>query len=113
RELSMFTIQPTLSFLVFLLLVCIASAREIKFPGKRAAGFLVDQPIEKRLTPDLSRINDPKNWHVINAVAETAVEDGKQVVRLKPRGKATTPSDIGLALVEGVEFAEGSLEIDL
>jgi hypothetical protein len=68
---------------------------------------------EKLIAPDLSRINDGKIWSVINADCETAKEDGKQVVRLKPKGKATTPSDIGLALVEGLEFAEGTLEIDL
>ena len=59
------------------------------------------------------QINDGKIWSVINADCDTAVEDGKRVVRLKPKGKANTPSDIGLALVEGVEFAEGTLEIDL
>ncbi len=106
-------IHRTLSFVASLLLVGIASAEESKFTGKRIAGFLSDRPIEKVITPDLSRINDTKNWSVINAFTEVAVEDGKPVVRLKPRGKATTPSDIGLALVERVEFSEGSLEIDL
>ena len=65
------------------------------------------------IAPDLSRINDGKIWRVINADSNTAMEDGKRVVRLKPKGKANTPSDIGLALVEGLEFAEGTLEIDL
>lgn len=68
---------------------------------------------ERVIAPDVSRINDEKTWSVINANCETAMEDGKQVVRLKPKGTANTPSDIGLALVEGVEFAEGTLEIDL
>jgi len=106
-------IHRTLSFVASLLLVCITSAAEVKFTGKRSVSFLFNQPIEKVITPDLSRMNDPKNWSVINAFTKVAVEDGKPVVRLKPRGKATTPSDIGLALVEGVEFFEGSLEIDL
>jgi hypothetical protein len=65
------------------------------------------------LAPDLSRINDGKVWSVLNADGDTAVEDGKRVVRLKPKGKANTPSDIGLALVGGLEFAAGTLEIDL
>jgi Domain of Unknown Function (DUF1080) len=68
---------------------------------------------DKAITPDLSKINDPKRWSVINASSETATEEGEQVVRLKPRGKSNTPSDIGLALIEGVEFTEGTLEIDL
>ena len=65
------------------------------------------------IAPDLSRIDDAKVWTVINADCDTAMEDGKRVVRLRPKGKANTPSDIGLALVEGLEFAEGTLEIDL
>jgi len=68
---------------------------------------------EKVFAPDLSRINDGKIWTVINADCETAKEDGKQVIRMAPKGVAKTPSDIGLALVEGLEFAEGTLEVDL
>jgi thiol-disulfide isomerase/thioredoxin len=68
---------------------------------------------EKAITPDLSQISDRKVWTVINADCESAMEDGKRVVRLRPKGTANTPSDIGLALVGGVEFAEGTVEIDL
>ncbi len=68
---------------------------------------------EKAIAPDLSQINDGKVWSVINADCNTAMEDGKRVVRLTPKGKANTPSDIGLAVLEGLEFAEGTLEVDL
>ncbi len=68
---------------------------------------------EKVIAPDLSQINDGKVWSVINAEADTAIEDGKRVIRLKPKGTANTPSDIGLAVVEGLDLAEGMLEIDL
>jgi hypothetical protein len=68
---------------------------------------------EKVIAPDVTKINDTKIWSVINADCDTAIEDGKRVVRLKPKGTANTPSDIGLALVEGLEFTEGSLEVDL
>jgi hypothetical protein len=68
---------------------------------------------ERAIAPDLSRINDGKTWSVINADCDTAIENGKRVVRVKPKGLANTPSDIGLALVEGLEFTEGTLEIDL
>jgi hypothetical protein len=68
---------------------------------------------EKVIAPDLSRINDGKTWNVINAVCQAEAEDGRPVVHLKPKGKAKTPSDIGLALVEGIEFNEGTLELDL
>jgi len=46
---------------------------------------------EKVIAPDLSRINDGKIWSVINADCDTAIEIGKRVVRLKPKGKANTP----------------------
>jgi len=68
---------------------------------------------EKLIAPDVSQINDGKFWSVINADCDTAIEDGKRVVRMKPKGKAIAGSNVGLALVEGVEFAEGTLEIDL
>lgn len=68
---------------------------------------------EKATLPDLSKINDGKTWTVINADCDTAAEDGNRVVRLKPKGIANTPSDIGLALVEGPAFVEGTIEVDL
>jgi len=68
---------------------------------------------EKVIAPDLSQINDGKTWTLLNAECDPAMEDGKRVVRLKPKGRVNTPSNIGLALVEGLEFAEGTLEIDL
>ena len=68
---------------------------------------------EKAIAPDLSRIDDAKAWNVINADCTAAMEDGRRVVRLKPRGHVPSGSNIGLALVEGLEFAEGTLEVDL
>jgi hypothetical protein len=68
---------------------------------------------DKVVTPDVSQIHDAKIWTVINADCDTEKEDGKHVVHMRPKGLANTPSDIGLALVEGVEFGEGTLEIDL
>jgi hypothetical protein len=68
---------------------------------------------ENTIAPDLGKINDAKIWKLINATAETALEDGQQVVRLKPMGVAKTSSDIGLALAGGLEFDHGVVEIDL
>jgi hypothetical protein len=68
---------------------------------------------ESVIAPDLSRINDGKNWIVINAESSAAKEAGKSIVYLKPKGEVTPASNIGLAVVEGVEFVEGTLEIDL
>jgi hypothetical protein len=68
---------------------------------------------EKVIAPDLSRINDAKSWSVVNADSSTASEQGNRVVRLQPKGRVFRGSNIGLALVEGLEFAEGTLEVDL
>jgi hypothetical protein len=69
---------------------------------------------EKAIAPDLAKINDGKNWKVINADSDTAIEDGKRVVRLTPKGgDIPGASNTGFALVEGVAFSEGTLEIDL
>jgi hypothetical protein len=69
---------------------------------------------EKAISPDLAKVNDGKTWSVINAISKPAVEDGKSVVHLAPKGgDFPDRSNIGLALVEGVPFAEGTLEIDL
>ena len=57
---------------------------------------------EPAAATDVAQIIDGKIWTVINAECTSAMEDGKRVVRLKPKGKAKTPSDIGLALVDGV-----------
>lgn len=63
--------------------------------------------------PALAKVNDGKSWRVIHADATTAIEGGKPVVHLKPHGDPNVGSNIGLALVEGAEFTEGVLEIDL
>jgi hypothetical protein len=67
----------------------------------------------KAVAPDLSRINQGKAWKLINADCATVMEEGKRVVRVRPKVIAPTGSSIGLAVVEGLEFVEGSLEIDL
>ena len=68
---------------------------------------------EEVITPNLSQINDGKSWSLIDARCTTAMEKGKAAVRLQPKAKVDTPSNIGLALVEGLEFDEGILEVDL
>jgi len=68
---------------------------------------------EKALAPDLSGISDPTYWNIVNAEASTAIEHGRSVVHLKPKAKTSAPSNIGLALVQGLEFAEGIVELDL
>ena len=55
--------------------------------------------------------DDATRWRLVDATADTATE--KHVVRLTPKGDAAVGSNIGLALVEGVAFGEGTLEVDL
>ena len=72
------------------------------------------QEKDKTIAPDLSQIDDGKVWRAINAECEAAKEEGKTVVRLMPKsGNKPQGSNVGLALVEGLEFAEGTVEIDL
>src|SRR5581483_7687111 len=68
---------------------------------------------ERAITPDLAQIKDGKTWNVINAEFNTFVEEGKRVVQLKPKGESRKGSLLGMALVEGLEFAEGTIDIDL
>ncbi|HEV8002662.1 MAG TPA: hypothetical protein VGP63_22435 [Planctomycetaceae bacterium] len=68
---------------------------------------------EKVITPDLARISDAKVWGVLNATIEATRDGGKSVVRVEPRINPQKPSNVGLAVVEGLEFAEGTLEVDL
>src|SRR5262249_52488045 len=56
---------------------------------------------------------DEKSWRLFNADFETATENGKSVVRMKPKIILKKPGNIALALVEGLEFGEGVIEIDL
>jgi hypothetical protein len=65
------------------------------------------------IRPDISRIDDSHTWSVANAESHAAVEDGKQVLRLAPVGGNHQGSNIGMALVAGVTFAEGAIDVDL
>jgi hypothetical protein len=84
---------------------CLLGAWSTDVPAVIASGRVV--------TPDLSHINDGTSWRLINANSDLSMQQGKSVVRLNAKGKPNTPSNVGLALVEGVDFAEGTLEIDL
>jgi hypothetical protein len=69
---------------------------------------------QKAIAPELGKIHDGKSWSVINADADKSIDGGRSVVRLTPKGDPNAPgSNIGLALLEGVELGEGTLEIDL
>jgi len=61
---------------------------------------------------NLSTINDGKSWKVTHAAVETLETDGKQAVRLIAEGDSAN-GIVGLALPPGVEFSEGTIEVDL
>jgi hypothetical protein len=65
------------------------------------------------IRPDVTRIEDPKTWSVANVESHAAVEDGRHVLRLAPVGGNRKGSNVGLALVTGVTFAEGAIDVDL
>jgi len=67
----------------------------------------------KEIVPDLSKINDTTTWSVINGEPRFTVEDGIRAVRLFPPGGNRPGSNVGMALLEGVEFGEGSIDVDL
>ena len=67
----------------------------------------------KEIVPDLSKINDATTWSVTNGEPHFAAEDGIGVARLFPPGGNRPGSNVGMALVEGVEFSEGTIDVDL
>lgn len=67
---------------------------------------------EKAITPDLGKIADGKSWKVYNATPKAVDLEGRHAVRLKAKGDSAE-GIIGLALVEGVEFTTGTIEIEL
>lgn len=75
-----------------------------------ALSFADDKPV----TPDLSKFGDPKVWELINGHARTGRQDGGTVLRLDPIGGNTQgQSNIAFALVQGVAFETGVIEVDL
>ena len=65
------------------------------------------------LRPDVTRIGDATAWSVVNAESQVALDGGRQVVKLAPSGGNRKGSNVGMALVSGVTFAEGVIDVDL
>lgn len=69
---------------------------------------------ETVVAPDLGKIADGKTFKLVNLDAEVVREDGKQFVRLKAKGREQgNGSNAGVALVDGLEFKQGTIEVDL
>src|SRR4051794_4357186 len=71
---------------------------------------LVEDP---SLAPDLSKLDDPKTWTLINVNASSSTEEGQPIAHLDPIGGNRKGSNFGLAIVEGATFDTGTIEIDL
>jgi hypothetical protein len=65
------------------------------------------------LLPALDQLGDGKSWRLVNAEFETFRRDGQSAVRLRPKGEPGPGSLVGMALIEGLPFAEGAIDIDL
>jgi hypothetical protein len=65
------------------------------------------------LRPDVTRIDDAGAWSVRNSESHTALEDGRHVLKLAPIGGNRKGSNVGMALVANMTFAEGSIDVDL
>jgi hypothetical protein len=63
--------------------------------------------------PDISKLDDPAMWLVANADSHASSDAGKRQVRLAPIGGNRKGSNVGLALVAGLSFAEGAIDVDL
>lgn len=63
--------------------------------------------------PDLAKFGAPGQWVVLNGETSTAVEGGVRVARLSPIGGNRQGSNFALALVDGLKFREGTIEVDL
>ena len=75
-----------------------------------AAGHAQDQVV----APDLARIADGKSWKLAGADAQFVQEDGRQAVHLQTKAKASDNVDhAAAALVEGLVFRQGTIEVDL
>jgi len=71
--------------------------------------FANDTPI----APDLSKIGETNLWKVLNGHARVANEDGRAVLYFDPiGGDKPGGSNIALALVQGVTFETGVIEVD-
>jgi hypothetical protein len=67
---------------------------------------------EKVVTPDVGTLAAGKGWTVHHATAEAAEAGGRRAVRLTAGGDSANGT-VGLALADGVEFATGTIEVDL
>jgi len=73
-------------------------------PSRRAEALVV---------PDLGRIADAQAWRLINGEVHLSTQRDRPSVRLSPIGGNRQGSNLAMALVRGVPFTQGLIEVDL
>jgi hypothetical protein len=78
--------------------------------------FVVQPPAAsgqgKTIVPDMAKIGDGAVWSIDHADVETLETAGRRAVRLTAHGDSAN-GIVGLALVRGMLFATGTVEVDL
>jgi predicted methyltransferase len=65
------------------------------------------------VAPDLARMGDRGAWKVVNSDPRGGIQGGLAVATLDPHGGDGPGSNVALALVEGLPFTEGTIDVDL
>ncbi|MGD0530206.1 MAG: hypothetical protein ABSE49_34040, partial [Polyangiaceae bacterium] len=81
--------------------------------GGMLLSCLVSCAPSRAVTPDLARMDDHGAWNVVNSDRRGASQGGLAVATLDPHGGDGPGSNVALALVEGLPFAEGTIDVDL
>ena len=81
--------------------------------GLLVVSFSLGCAADRRLAPDLAAVGDATKWRVVHAEVHVTEQDGASVVRLFPPGGNQKGSNVGVAFVQGLDFAEGTIDVDL
>jgi len=65
------------------------------------------------LRPDVTAIADREHWQAVNIDARASSEPAKRLVTIGPTGGNRKGSNVGMALVAGLTFDQGTIDVDL
>jgi predicted methyltransferase len=83
------------------------------FGGSLLLSCLLSCVTSRVVAPDLTRMGDRGAWNVVNSDRRGVVQRGRAVATLDPHGGDGPGSNVALALVEGLPFTEGAIDVDL
>jgi predicted methyltransferase len=81
--------------------------------GSLLAFCLLSCATSRVVTPDLARMDDRAAWNVVNSDRRGGLQGGRAVATLDPHGGDGPGSNVALALVEGLSFTEGAVDVDV